>query len=504
MQKINKATLTDALQRKYRISILIVIIMTVITTPIVVFFQLGWIRAIDSEIADANYSEFLYELFKKKQFSKAKMHTQVFNRMHSLNAAIGFNKNQFELYKMDYNYNIYDDHSEDFDEYIDKQKRYISNLSNEELSGYSDLYVKERVKEVSYYHFWPNLINPTDGHYALLIAFERKFKNQAIKIVLITCAVIIFSISFSIIVTSVPFRAAIRRQRQDLTEIDQFIKGLAMSVYAKFEIDKSSEFKDIGLIKEMLNASSGDLSRQHKTIQRDLNINKVFTHQVCSPMQNLQIVLNDAEKLSQGCKELQQIGGGARDTLNKIMECVRFGMKEANKAQSSMKTATDLFKKNVRLFIEPCDITEIVQDAIASANIFFSSNKKTECILNLNHSRDVNGEKSKIIDIFDTIIGNAYRQTADVESVIHISTRNIKKGGTEYLEATISNNNSNLYGCDKDEMFGFGYTTNKKKNGKNGMGIGLALAKKNVELHSGHIAVTDSSNSVTFTFTLAV
>ncbi len=114
------------------------------------------------------------------------------------------------------------------------------------------------------------------------------------------------------------------------------------------------------------------------------------------------------------------------------------------------------------------------------------------------HTHLAKVDKAKVIRVFNNIIDNAV-DAVDGSGKIWFKTKDVFLNGSAHIQFCIGNDKSHIAEEDRGQIFDEFFTKGKKR----GVGLGLAIAKRIVESHKGHIWCTsDKLIGTEFTFSL--
>lgn len=160
---------------------------------------------------------------------------------------------------------------------------------------------------------------------------------------------------------------------------------------------------------------------------------------------------------------------------------------------------TKLEAGDTRLNREPFQLAELVQDVVQK---FALAARNKNIALNAHSERDVpfvNGDIAMLECVLENLIENALRHTAD-GGRIDISLQ----AQSEYVQVQVSDSGSGIPQQDLPYIFDRFYRVDKSRSEySGGAGLGLAIAKRVIELHGGSIAVDSTQGQgACFTFRL--
>jgi len=203
----------------------------------------------------------------------------------------------------------------------------------------------------------------------------------------------------------------------------------------------------------------------------------VFTHDMNNILQNiltsvelLSLFMDNPEKSEENKEILQILKSQVKRSANLILnvrkltklEEIQIGT-QSTEAISVLKKTIEFIKKSVQ------DRDILIKVEINFEKVFIQANEL-------------------LVDIFENILLNAvkYNDNTKVEILIIISK--MQKEGIKYLKIEFKDNGIGITDAAKEIIFKGGYKRDKKFRG---MGLGLSLVKKILEIYNGEIWVED-------------
>jgi len=155
---------------------------------------------------------------------------------------------------------------------------------------------------------------------------------------------------------------------------------------------------------------------------------------------------------------------------------------------------------HIKLSVFPIDLGELVERVVENQRSYSAEKQIT-----LNHHADDNlpkttADEKRIEQVVQNLVGNAIKFTPQ-GGEIHVHTRGLENA----VMVEISDSGPGLTEQDLQRVFvKFGRLSNTPTGGEKSSGLGLAIAKKMVDLHGGHIGVRNNSEGpgATFWFSL--
>jgi len=205
------------------------------------------------------------------------------------------------------------------------------------------------------------------------------------------------------------------------------------------------------------------------------------------------------------------------DKLDKsVVEMLEYISNAANRLDNIVKDMVDLSmidEKRMQLTTGEINLNRLLEISINELRIFFLS-RKQELVLNLNDTiPGINGDSSRLIQLFSNVLVNAMKFTPDGGKItVSTATGNYLPGRSRretgycqgetvafrpYVEVTIEDSGIGIDMEDQkrifDKFFEVGnigeHSSGKFSFKAKGTGLGLAIAKGIVEMHGGEIWV---------------
>lgn len=128
--------------------------------------------------------------------------------------------------------------------------------------------------------------------------------------------------------------------------------------------------------------------------------------------------------------------------------------------------------------VEPVDLLEVIHEAVHRAEPRLA---QFELELNLADTPHVHGDHEALLHVFDNLIDNAIKYSADVK---RLAIRTAAQGATAVVE--VSDSGMGISPADLAHVFEKFF---RGRNGRSGSGLGLAIAEKVVRAHRGTIEI---------------
>ncbi len=189
-------------------------------------------------------------------------------------------------------------------------------------------------------------------------------------------------------------------------------------------------------------------------------------------------------------------------TLQSAKSVIRDSIEEVNTLQSlsdSLLTLAQYQKSNSATHFEKLDLTALLEDAVK--RVAPLAHEKDITIKQTAARVTVTGIRYSLTNLFITLLDNAIKYSPK-SGTVHIR---IKKTDTNAVVA-IKDEGAGIAQKDLPNIFDRFYRADsaRTKNARNGYGLGLAIAKKIVDLHRGTITVTSKpGHGSTFAVTLS-
>lgn len=211
------------------------------------------------------------------------------------------------------------------------------------------------------------------------------------------------------------------------------------------------------------------------------------SHELRTPMTAIKsylwMVLNkSAQPLNPEVKNYLEIASQETEHLIKLVQ--------------NMLTISRIEGKRLELNIQEIDLFKLVKQVYDTLKIKSQEKHFTFTLLNYPEKLIVNGDKDKLTEVFENIIGNALKYTPEKGNILIYFTLEKNKAATH-----ISDTGPGISKQDISKLFQkFGRLAETKQTRTPGTGLGLYISKQIVELHKGSIKVeSEVGKSTTFT-----
>jgi len=179
----------------------------------------------------------------------------------------------------------------------------------------------------------------------------------------------------------------------------------------------------------------------------------------------------------------------AREDLNLYIDMLDRNTKKLSKMVKDLLDIAKIESGGLELQMEEQDLIELIEDAIfmvtslaIEKNISISQNTNLKGAV-------ISGDQSRLEQVFINLLSNAISFSPQ-GSVINVI---IKKGEKGQVLVIIEDSGPGIPKNEREKIFQKFFRGNrgKNKNGHEGMGLGLAIAKGIVEVHGGKIWVSE-------------
>jgi signal transduction histidine kinase len=203
----------------------------------------------------------------------------------------------------------------------------------------------------------------------------------------------------------------------------------------------------------------------------------IFAHDINNILQNISssvelssLYIHNPEKLS---------------TIKELYNIIDEQVNRAKKLISNVRKITELDESEISL--EKIDINQILNNAI---EFLKSSFQKRDLNIQINTATKKNYvfADNLLLDVFENILINAVRHNNKPKIDIIIDINKEKKEDKEYVKMEFKDNGIGVSDYRKKIIFERG---TRKKHRSKGMGLGLSLVKKIIDIYKGEIWVED-------------
>lgn len=217
--------------------------------------------------------------------------------------------------------------------------------------------------------------------------------------------------------------------------------------------------------------------KNYKKAYTQVNLYKdLLSHDINNIFQNIRY----AVELTKMYKENPQNEEDFHDSMQIISEQIIRGSKLISNIRHLSELEEGKIKlSEIDLYEALLDAKDYVQQSYQNRNIEFnieSENKKTELTVKANEL---------LQDIFENIFVNAVKYNEHIDIYIGISIIKTSKDGQDFIKTAIEDNGIGI----EDEQKEIIFKENHKNHNSKGMGLGLSLVKKTLDLYDGDIWV---------------
>lgn len=179
-------------------------------------------------------------------------------------------------------------------------------------------------------------------------------------------------------------------------------------------------------------------------------------------------------------------------------EFIGYAVDGATRMQQLINALLDYSRVSTRSKpLGPTSCEEILNQAIANLQ---ASIKENDAMVTHDHLPTVTADATQMVQLFQNLVGNAIKFHSEKQPKVHVGA---ERNGTEWIFSVRDNG----IGIDPqyfDRIFVIFHRLHGRREYP-GTGIGLAICKKIIERHKGHIWVeSQSGNGATFYFTIPI
>ncbi|MFX0040995.1 MAG: ATP-binding protein [Promethearchaeota archaeon] len=203
----------------------------------------------------------------------------------------------------------------------------------------------------------------------------------------------------------------------------------------------------------------------------------IFAHDINNILQNISssvelssLYLNNPEKLH---------------TIKELYEIVDEQVNRSKKLISNVRKITEIDESEIH--VEKIDVNQILNKAIEFLESSFQ-NRNIDIKFNSPTKRTYVYANNLLLDVFENILINAvrYNDKSNIEIIIDISKE--QKEDKNYIKMEFKDNGIGISDYRKTSIFERG---SRKSPKSRGMGLGLSLVKKIIDIYQGDILVED-------------
>lgn len=266
----------------------------------------------------------------------------------------------------------------------------------------------------------------------------------------------------------------------------------------------------------------GDLARDFDEMTRQLqkNVNalarsneakrrfmELAGHELKTPVTYILGVCNLAMKQAEAAAQAAASGKNMQAAATALGKISAKTQRLSRIIDSLLKLANnDQF--TTKLNKQPVDLRQLVLDVTSDSRAFVAERKQTLEVDVAEALPAFEGDADKLEDVLTNLLSNAIRFSPD-EGRIKVT---LHKALGEMIELTVTDTGPGIPQQDIDELFTPFYTgsdilhhhSGEFEFGSRGIGLGLAIVRRFVELHGGVVRVNSSSKGTTFTVLLPI
>ncbi|UCC20055.1 MAG: PAS domain-containing sensor histidine kinase [Promethearchaeota archaeon] len=203
----------------------------------------------------------------------------------------------------------------------------------------------------------------------------------------------------------------------------------------------------------------------------------IFAHDINNILQNISssvelssLYLNNPEKLS---------------TIKELYEIVNEQVHRAKKLISNVRKITELDRTET--ILEEIDVNRILDNAIEFTKSSFQT-RIIEIQVNTPTKKNYVNANNLLLDVFENILINAVRHNNKPKIIISVEIIKEQKADKNYIKMEFKDNGIGISDYRKQNIFERGKRKSQKSKG---MGLGLSLVKKIIDMYHGEIWVED-------------
>ncbi len=252
------------------------------------------------------------------------------------------------------------------------------------------------------------------------------------------------------------------------------------------EITKTYHSEEsFSLVNAFYNASTMGLKYQNEAKKNEKlaaigQITSMLAHDVRKPFSLIKSVVNDFDRYKEDETLLESVKKSVDASINQV-EAMIYDIMD--------------FSREVKLSVKASALLPVIDFSIKQA---MQSHDDTSTLINFNytvvHRYKPFIDNERVSRVFVNILSNALdaisQNSQDKIGDVWIQTHDILRDDQPYIRLIIGNSGPYISAHDLPKVFESFFTKGKNK----GTGIGLASAKRIVELHDGHISVHNCTN----------
>ncbi len=290
--------------------------------------------------------------------------------------------------------------------------------------------------------------------------------------------------------------------QEDLETLEVFAMEAAFAIQNALvfheldDLNKSLEKKVAQRTAALQNANEdiktkmADLNRANKKLKElDTLKNEFFglcSHNLRNPLTTIQLCV----------KELLE----TPDQRDKLLGIVSLQTKKMLELTEQFLNVMKMDSGNFPLQYKNVSLTELMNNIYEETKIY-AQDRQINLNFKVDELNDISCDPSRIREVIENLLSNALKFTLH-QGTIDFKAKFIKEKGTEFVEISVSNTGKGITPDKLAHIFDrFQHSQTPEEKAEKGVGLGLYLCKKIVELHNGSIQVKSSSDKeTTFTF----
>ena len=258
--------------------------------------------------------------------------------------------------------------------------------------------------------------------------------------------------------------------------IQLFIKDVTERKLA--EIELKSLRKDLETrVKERTIKLENSEKRYRKTYSRAESCKGLFTHDISNIFQTI----GNSIELSQILLEEDS----DKSDILKNYEIINQQIKRGKDLINNIRKLSEIEEYEIPLI--PTEILEKLNSAIQFVRVSFQEQEVNFNLKSLRHEIYVKANEL-LLDVFENILINAARYNKNECVEIEIIISKVLENGSVYVKLEFKDNGIGIDDTRKNLIF---KKNNKKNAGSKGMGLGLSLVAKILDLYEGKIWIED-------------
>ncbi len=202
--------------------------------------------------------------------------------------------------------------------------------------------------------------------------------------------------------------------------------------------------------------------------------------------------------VSKGYVELLLSGnmGPLSEEQLRALEIISRNLNRLEEETKKLLYSSKMAIENIKINLSRIDIEKVFAEV--KENFHNEIKKKNLRLINEFEAKEVCADYDQLRSIIENLISNAIKFTPD-GGLIEVKTTSEKIGDKGYFKISLFNTSSKIPESDLNKIFEPFYQVNHgTKKEKSGVGLGLYIVKRAVELHKGFVRALNSENGVKF------